>query len=53
MFDIVYDFIKNSLLNTTVNIFGLDLILTLITIVLFYVFLVKLIIWAFNVFSRG
>lgn len=49
MYDIVYNFISNELFNTTSELFGLDVILTHTTMVLFYVCLIMLVVWCFNV----
>ena len=49
MYDIVREFITNSLFNTTCELNGLDLILTDVSMVLIYVVLVSMLVWIFNV----
>ena len=49
MYDIVYNFITNQFFNTTHELHGLNYILTDITMILFYVCLVSLLVWVFNV----
>lgn len=52
MYDLVYDFISNNLLNTTQDTYNLATILSIITICLFYYCLVKLVFFVFN-FAKG
>lgn len=49
MYDIVYDFITNSLFNTTAELNGLNLILTDVSMVLIYVVLISMLVWIFNI----
>lgn len=48
MYDIVFDFISNNLINSTLDTYNLASILSITTIVLFYIALVKLVIWIFD-----
>lgn len=48
MYDLVYDFISNSLLNTTADTYNLASILSITTCVLFYFCLVRLVVWVFD-----
>jgi hypothetical protein len=55
MFDIVYDFLLNEFLATTMTgayIDQLALLLTHITMWLMYLLMVRLVVWSFNIF-RG
>ena len=52
MIDILYDFIRNSLIGENTTIAGADdlaVLLTFISIVLIFFVLIKLIIWAFGI----
>lgn len=49
MYDIVYDFIKNILFNTEANLYGIDTILTQVVMVLFFIALINLVVWCFNI----
>lgn len=51
MYDLIYNFIQNSLLNTTADTFGLANILSVVSIILIYYAFIKLIVWVFNLFS--
>ena len=52
MIDILYDFIRNSLIGENTTIPGADdlaMLLSFASIILFFIVLVKLIVWAFSV----
>ena len=54
MYDLIYEFITNDLIGTSQEVFGLNTILTHISIILFFIFLVKVLIWFGSFFSiRG
>lgn len=48
MFDIVYNFINEVFFNTSMEVYGLPTILTHITMILFYICLINLVLWCFN-----
>ena len=50
MYDIIYEFINNSLLNTTQNTYNLASILSVVSIILIYTFFVKLLIFVGSFF---
>lgn len=49
MYDIIYNFISNELINSSVANPDLSLIMTDVTIILMYVCLVMLLVWVINV----
>ena len=49
MYDLIYDFISNNLINSTIADSNLALIMTDVSIVLIYVCLVMLLVWVVNV----
>lgn len=49
MYQVIYDFISNSLIGaTTLNTYGISEILSIISVVLIYIFLIKVLIWFFK-----
>lgn len=51
MYDIIYEFINNSLFGTTTELYNLPKILSVVSVILIYCFLVKVLLWVLNYFS--
>lgn len=48
MYDLIYNYISNILINSSLNTYGLADILSIVSLILIYVSLVKLIVWIFK-----